>query len=249
MRWPPATPSLAAPLFEATVWLGNLLGGGNDNRRFIEPTAALAEQVEGAAAQADSPALAGRLWLHLASSLRHHQPGRASDLYARAAGAVAPGRRPDRAVSCAGLAARSRTHAKASWPRPTPNWTSCVPAPTRTIPPRLAMFLPEAEGFVAAFEGRRAEARVRTTKRYIACATSGGVDGALSVALVNLADIALALGDVPEAIRLGRDLVARLRQGRNRHDLGWALGNLTGAHWWPPTNWPRPNTPGRKPWP
>ena len=218
--------SQSTPLFEATVWLGNLLGGGNDNRRFVAPITALAEQVE-RAGLADSPALAGRLWLHLGSALRHHQPGRAADLYARAllqfrlAG--------DRAGQFRALAGSTISHARQSQlPQAHATLAQLRACASPGDPARLAMFLPEAEGFLAAFDGRRAEARLHY-ERYIACATCGGVDGALSVALVNLADIALALGDVPEAIRLGRELVARLRQGRNRHDLGWALGNLTGA--------------------
>lgn len=218
---------LATPLFEAMVWMGRLVGGGNDNRRYIERIAALAERAQQDPALPDAAAWAGRLWLHLASAVRHHDAGRAADLYDRAIEPLRQaGARSLRFIACSGAVL---AHARRNQlPQAHAALEAARACADPGDPPRLAMFLPEAEGFLAAFEGRRAEARVQY-ERYIACATAGGVEGALGVGLVNLADIALALGDVPEAIRLGRDLVARLRQGRNRHDLGWALGNLTGA--------------------
>jgi hypothetical protein len=62
-----------------------------------------------------------------------------------------------------------------------------------------------------------------------ALALEAGVDGALTVVSVNLADVALALGDAEEAVRIGREHVAALRRKRNPFWLGWALGNLCAA--------------------
>src|SRR4029453_4105691 len=58
---------------------------------------------------------------------------------------------------------------------------------------------------------------------------SGGWHGETR-AMLHIADLKLALGDVEGAIAIGNESVERLRDGSHRVDLGRALANL-GAAW------------------
>ena len=95
-------------------------------------------------------------------------------------------------------------------------------------PPRMRLLEADAAGFVAHFTGDSAAAREHFA-RFRALALQAGADGGLMVVSHNLADIALSLGEVDEAVRIGLELVAWLRTQRSPYNLGFALGNLFAA--------------------
>lgn len=211
--------ALAAPLYETLVWLNNLLAGATEARHWAPAIEALAEQ----AADAD----AGRLWLHLGSTFRNNAPPRAVACYQRASACFARSQYPEgefraltgltMSLARLGDTAQAQALLAQAQQRVQPSW-----------PPRLTMFIEEAQAFWSTFAGQPEQAR-QHYRRYRSLAQQAGAEGALVVASTNLADIALAVGDVAEAVRIGREHVAHLRRQRNLYALGWALGNLTGA--------------------
>ncbi len=167
------------------------------------------------------PALAGRLWEGLAQL-----SGEISSAESRAAA--------QRAVQCfeqvddrrgvylalAHLAFSYRTdtpEARAAFARmqalEDPRW----PAAVRLMGAKV-------EGGLASHAASVDAAR-RANQRRLALATTIGSDRDIFAALGNLADVALIGGDAPEAVRLGRALLARLGR-RHRVTRAIALGNL-----------------------
>jgi len=91
-------------------------------------------------------------------------------------------------------------------------------------PPAVRILGAKVEGGLATVAGRIAQARAANERR-LALATALGWDRDVFAALGNLADVALVAGDAPQAVRLGRDLLARLDR-RHQVTRAIALSNL-----------------------
>jgi len=208
-----------AALYDCLTWLALLVAGGNEARWW---TPRIERLLEGATL--DETAL---LAFSLAGGQRNIAPQRAIELSRRALAAFGPdgpvAERYRLLCSIALCNARLQRTAEASevlaqaQALERPDW-----------PARLGLFGADAAGFAAAFSGDTLAAQ-RHFRRFQALALQAGAEGGSTIVAHNLADIALSLGQVDEAVRQGRDLVARLRRQRNAYQLGFALGNLGAA--------------------
>jgi predicted ATPase len=214
-----ARTELVAPIFDVLCWLSTMLGGGIEARRWTASIEALAES-------ALAP-LAARLMLALGSTFRNSAPPRAAAWYLRGLGRVgprdAPGLRYRLCCAMAITCGRSGDQMQA------PVWLAEAEALIDPLwPARMHLLYADAAGFVAlgSNDPRRAREHFR---RFRALALECGADGGLVVAAHNIADLALTLGETDEAVRLGRELVLRLRRERNLYNLGFAAANLCAA--------------------
>jgi predicted ATPase/DNA-binding winged helix-turn-helix (wHTH) protein len=214
-----ACPDLIEPLFTNLHWLSIMLNGGIDLRRWAEAIEALLPRAE--------PAQQARLLLTLGRVFRNSAHLRAAALCQQ--GLLLAGPSSDQGLlyrllcACALLQARAglQDEAVVHLARATavmdPAW-----------PPRLLLLQADASAFVA-LGARDLPLAREHFRRFRALALECGADSGMVVVSHNLADLALCLGEADEAVRLGRELVARLRRGRNRYNLGFALGNLCAA--------------------
>ena len=94
-------------------------------------------------------------------------------------------------------------------------------------PPSLRLYGRKVESGIASDDGQLDASR-RATQARLALASACGSARDVNAALGNLADLALMAGDAAEAVRLGRDLLARLRP-RDAATRAIALSNLVHA--------------------
>ena len=91
-------------------------------------------------------------------------------------------------------------------------------------PPAVRLLGTKVAGGLASDAGRIEQARAAHEAR-LALATAAGSEREVNAALGNLADLALIAGDADSAVRLGRELLARLGR-RHMTTRAIALGNL-----------------------
>jgi predicted ATPase/DNA-binding winged helix-turn-helix (wHTH) protein len=95
-------------------------------------------------------------------------------------------------------------------------------------PPALRALLPIARSMLAFVDGRLAE-RQQPLHDALALVQAAGADTLATIVLANLADHALLVGEVDEAVRRGHELIGLLRQIRRPALLPLALCNLANA--------------------
>lgn len=213
------SPDLVEPLFATLQGLSLMLNGGIDVRRWAGPIEALLPL-----AQPDQRA---RLLLTLGLVFRNSAPLRALVLFEQGlqlAHPVGDDRLLYRLLCAfaltqarAGHQAEAVSHLAQAVARWNPAW-----------PPRMQLLQVDAAAFVALWGQDLASSREHF-RRFRELALECGGDCGMLVVSHNLADLALCLGEADEAVRMGRELVTRLRRGRNRYHLGFALGNLCAA--------------------
>ncbi len=218
---------LAVDLYEALNWLGVLLSGGLETRRWAERVEALSAGPQAAA----DPALRARLLQAVGSVHRNHAPARAIELMQQAlatslAALPADGDRRQRfRLHCTLALCHARTGALDLAAQ---DLMRAQGLRELQWPARLLLLEADAAGFVAVGSDDIELAQMHFN-RFQALARQGGVTSALNTVAHNLADIALQLGDAAEAVRQGRTLVSALRRQTNGYHLGFALGNLSAA--------------------
>ena len=214
-----ARPDLVEPLFTTLHWLSIMLNGGIDVRRWAAPIEALLPHAE--------PAHQARLLLTLGGVFRNSAHLRAAALFQQ--GLLVAGPCGDRRVFYRLMCACALTQARAGAQDEAVAYLAQATAVLDPAwPPRLLLMQADASAFVA-LGARDLNAAREHFRRFRALALECGADSGMVVVSHNLADLALCLDEADEAVRLGRELVTRLRRGRNRYNLGFALGNLCAA--------------------
>lgn len=209
----------AAPVYSVLCWLSRMLGGTIEVRSW-------AAQVE-ALADAAAPALSARLLLALGGVFRNSAPPRVVEWYRRGIGWCDPhaDRREALLLHSGAAIALARIGEQQQAQAMLDRANTLADA---TMPPRALLGLADASAFVALGASDAKAARAHFW-RFRDLAIQCGADGALVTASHNLADLALTLDEVDEAVRLGHELVQWMRQQRNPFNLGFALGNLCAA--------------------
>ena len=209
----------ATRLFECMTWVDQMRAGGGEVRHW---TARMESLLEGA-----TPLQAGQLQAVLAFGCRNTSPARAA-AHSRQALALLGEQattilrfRMLNTISIA-MARQQRSEEAAQ------ALTEALALQQADWPARLRMTSHDAAGFGAIFSGD-ADAAVVHFNRFRKLALECGAESGVAVVSHNLADIALARGDVDEAVRQGVELVARLRRQRNPYQLGFSLANLGAA--------------------
>jgi hypothetical protein len=217
--------ALAAPLFDQLSWIASNRHGGAELRRWAPRVESLLLGAE--AKGLIEPGVATRLRLIVGAAWRNTAPAHALGIWHEAQArprSVGDGVLRYRLACCAATAA-ARTASTAEAAAQLGVAGALLQA---DWPPRLRLLEADAAGFVAHFAGDSASARTHFA-RFRDLALRAGADGGLMVVSHNLADIALSLGEVDEAARIGHELVAWLRTQRSPYNLGFALGNLFAA--------------------
>ena len=220
-----------APVFDLLSWIDISRFGGAEVRRWaprVEALLAAAEAAPGGSADPQVDAqVKTRLRLILGGAWRNTAPAHSlaiwRDVLARPRVSGDSVLRFRLACCAATAAARTGQTDEAA-----AHWRDACQLLDPTWPPRLRLLEADAAGFVAHFSSDSAAAREHFA-RFRTLALQAGADGGLMVVSHNLADIALSLGEVDEAVRIGRELVAWLRTQRSPYNLGFALGNLFAA--------------------
>jgi predicted ATPase/DNA-binding winged helix-turn-helix (wHTH) protein len=212
-------PNWVEPLFATLQWLSLMLNGGIDVRRWAGPIEELLPQAE--------PVQRARLLLTLGLVFRNSAPLRALVLFEQGLHLARPAG-DDRLLyrlfcACALTQARAGHQAEA-----VAHLAQAVALWNPAWPPRMQLLQADAAAFVALW-GQDLSSSREHFRRFRELALECGADSGMVVVSHNLADLALSLGEADEAARMGRELVARLRRGRNRYNLGFALGNLCAA--------------------
>ena len=217
----------AASLFDLLSWIDISRFGGAEVRRMGPRVEALLTAFETAADASPDPRVLTRLRLIVGGAWRNTAPAHSLTIWRDAL--ARPGVGGERVLrfrlACCAATAAART---GQIDEAAAHWRDARTLLDPAWPPRLRLLEADAAGFVAHFSGDSAAAREHFG-RFRALALQAGADGGLMVVSHNLADIALSLGEVDEAVRIGRELVAWLRTQRSPFNLGFALGNLFAA--------------------
>ena len=221
----------AAPVFDLLSWIAFRLHGGAEVWHVASRVQALVDAVDAVEVAADSaadPQVAIRLHMILGGAWRNAAPARALAIWRDTLARLGPD--ADRVVryrlasGVAMMAARTGRAEEAA-----ANWRDARALLDPAWPLRLQMLEAHAAAFVAHFSGDAAAARGHYA-RFRTLALQAGAEGGLMVVSLNLADIALSLGEVEEAAGIGRELVAWLRRTpRSPFNLGLALGIVFAA--------------------
>ncbi len=227
----------AAPVFDLLSWIAFRLHGGAEVWHVASRVQALVDAVDAVAAVeaagspsdgAADPQVAIRLHMILGGAWRNAAPARALSIWRDTLARLRPD--ADRvlryrlASGVAMMAARTGRAEEAA-----AHWHEARALLDPSWPLRLQMLEAHAAAFVAHFSGDAAAARGHYA-RFRTLALQAGAEGGLMVVSLNLADIALSLGEVEEAAGIGRELVAWLRRTpRSPFNLGLALGIVFAA--------------------
>jgi tetratricopeptide (TPR) repeat protein len=214
-------------VFDLLSWIAISRYGGAEVRRWAPRVEALLAAAEASAGRPADPQVATRLRLILGGAWRNTAPAHSLAIWRDAL--ARPRFEADRVLrfrlACCAATAAART---GQTEEADAQWRDACALIDPAWPPRMRLLEADAAGFVAHFAGDSASAREHFA-RFRALALLAGADGGLMVVSHNLADIALSLGEVDEAVRIGRELVAWLRTQRSPFNLGFALGNLFAA--------------------